>query len=144
VTELERLRQYFNAMPIMRTLSARVEQLAAEGATVTVAPPAEELNPNGAVNGGILAAVADVTGGFVVSAGGPETEYQSTSDLTLHFMRAALAHPLTARSVVLRRGRRNVVVQIEIRDAEGELCTIATGTWVLMPGSPHARSVGAG
>jgi uncharacterized protein (TIGR00369 family) len=141
---LEQLRGWFNAMPIMRTLSARVEELAADGATVVVAPPAAELNPNGAVSGGILAAVADVTGGFVVSAGGDEGEYQSTSDLTLHFMRAALALPLTARSRVLRRGRRNCVVQIEISDAEGKLCTVATGTWVLFPGSRHARSVGAG
>jgi uncharacterized protein (TIGR00369 family) len=143
VPELEHLRKWFNAMPIMRTLSARVEALAPDGVTVVVTPPAGELNPNGAVNGGILAAVADVTGGFAVSVGGPDSEYQSTSDLTLHFMRAALAHPLTARATVLRRGRRHVVVQIEIRDAGGELCAVATGTWVLMPGSPHARSVRA-
>lgn len=134
------LLEWFNAMPIMRTLSARAVAVTHASATMLVDPPQEERNPNGAVNGGILAAVCDITGGMAVSAGGDDREYQSTIDLTLHFLRPALATPLRVHAAVLRRGRRNVVVQVEVRDDDGELCTVATGTWVVFPGSPHARA----
>ncbi len=134
----EELRRWFDEMPVMRLLSARLTALEPGSAEVTLTPAPEELNPNGAVNGGIIAAVADLTGGFLVMASGPASEYASTADLAVHYMVAARALPVTMRARMLRRGRRMCFVQIDVVDADGTLCAVATGSWALMPDSPHA------
>ena len=137
-TAHEDLRRWFDEMPVMRLLSARLTGVDSGVAEVTLTPAPDELNPNGAVNGGIIAAVADLTGGFLVMASGPATEYASTADLAVHYMVAARATPITMRARMLRRGRRMCFVHIDVLDADGTLCAVATGSWALMPDSPHA------
>jgi uncharacterized protein (TIGR00369 family) len=136
---MDELREHFNDLWALRAIRATIERLEPGQADVSLDPPTESLNPNGAVNGGVIAAAMDMTGGFAVASSGPDTEYSSTVDLAIHFMAPARALPLTLRSRVLRRGRRMCFVGVEVTDAEGKSCATATGSWALMPGSPHAR-----
>lgn len=134
-TALESLRAWFNELPIVRMLSAHCLELAPGHACVRLHPPADQLNPNGAVNGGVIAAVADITAGFAVAASGPASEQSATTDLSLHFMAAARALPLTVEADLVRRGRRNAVIGVRVLGADGSLCAVATGTWALGAGS---------
>jgi uncharacterized protein (TIGR00369 family) len=136
--ELTELRRWFNELPILQLLSARCIQLEVGRATLELAPGGDLANPNGAITGALIAGAIDLAAGVAVTSSGPVTEYASTTDLTVHFLAAARAAPMTFQATLLRRGRRNCVVEIRGHDGAGMLCVTATGTWALAPDSPHA------
>jgi uncharacterized protein (TIGR00369 family) len=136
--DLERLLSWFNELTAMRLLSARCVALEPGTARLLVEPPSDALNPNGAVNGAIIAGAADLAAGIAVASSGPADEYSSTTDLSVHFLAAARSLPLAVEAEVMRRGRRACVAHVRVRDQRGDLCAVATGTWMLQPGSPHA------
>jgi uncharacterized protein (TIGR00369 family) len=120
---------WFNELGVMRALGVRCTE-AADGRAVSVLDvQAHHRNPSGAVNGGFLLAAADVTAGAAISSTGAASS--ATTDLSMHFLAAATEGPLTIEAEVLRRGRRSCVPSVRITDAGGELCAVATGTWVL-------------
>jgi uncharacterized protein (TIGR00369 family) len=131
---LEALRRRFDGIALTRHLWARLVELDAGRSRLVVDPPATGRNPNGAVNGGVLAAIIDITGGFAVAATVPGGENLVTTDLSIHYMRAARALPVVAEAEVIRRGRRAAFVRIDVRDAEA-LCATATGTWLVGSGA---------
>jgi uncharacterized protein (TIGR00369 family) len=137
---LRDLRDTFNALPVAAHLGARCAVLERGRATVTMTSPADLRNPNGAVAGPYLSGLADMAAGMAVGAllGG---HGHVTLELTLRFLRPALADPLEATGEVLWRGGRHAFVTVDVRDADHELCAHATGTWALnavtdVPGSP--------
>jgi uncharacterized protein (TIGR00369 family) len=135
--DLESLRDWFNERAATRMLSMRCEPLKPGRAVLTMDPPAEVGNPNGAVNGGLIAALADQAGGIAVSTRLDRDEYAATAQLDVHFLRPLLATPARAEATVRRRGRRLAFPNVEIRDADGELCALATGTWSVEADTRH-------
>jgi uncharacterized protein (TIGR00369 family) len=135
--DLDSLRSWFNERAATRMLCMRCEHLEPGRALLTMTPPEEVGNPNGAVNGGLITALADQAGGIAVSTALEPDDYTSTAQLDVHFLRPLVAIPARAEATVRRRGRRLAFPSVEIRDAEGELCALATGTWAVSPDTPH-------
>lgn len=79
-------------------------------------------NPGGALQGGLVATLADIVGGRMAMVGLGEQEIVVTSDITVHYL-AGITHGCAhAVGHVLRRGRRSVVTRVEIYDGrDGEL-----------------------
>jgi uncharacterized protein (TIGR00369 family) len=71
--------------------------------------------PRGALQGGLLATLADIVGGRMAMAGLDEGSIVVTSDMTIHYLGPVKT---TAHAVghILRRGRRAVVVRVEVYD----------------------------
>lgn len=105
-----------------------------EGAT-TVEMPVDErfLNRAGAVQGGILASLADANMGTALSTVCDEDETHATLEMKINFLRPAPpdSGPLVARSEVLHRSKRVAHTTSEIRNSVGELVAKATASWVI-------------
>jgi uncharacterized protein (TIGR00369 family) len=85
--------------------------------------------PRGALQGGLVATLADLVGGRLAMRGLDEDSIVVTSDLTVHYLGPVTNGPAHAIGRVLRRGRRAVVTRIDIHDGpDGPLaaaCTLA-------------------
>jgi len=79
-------------------------------------------NPTGALQGGLVATLADIVGGRLAMAGLDASSIVVTSDLTVHYLGPVQHGPAHAVGQVLRRGRRSVVTRVDIYDSsEGPL-----------------------
>jgi len=124
------LREVFNDSPGIARLAIRCDALEHGWARCVLEPPADALNPNGAVNGGWLAALADQAGSLAATSGRRAAgDYLTTVSLSVHFMRAARSLPVIAEARVAGRSRKFVTATVEARDADGVPCLSATGSW---------------
>ena len=88
------------------------------------------LNPNGAVNGGIVALVADQIMGVMGARIAPTGSMPVTAALTVHYHAPAL-EPLRLEAVALHGGRSLQTIEVAVYDARGRRCSTATGTMAL-------------
>ncbi len=83
----------------------------------------------GALQGGLVATLADIVGGRLAMVGLDASAIVVTSDLTVHYLAPVMAGPAHAVGTVLRRGRRVIVVRVDIHDGRGgplaAACTLA-------------------
>jgi uncharacterized protein (TIGR00369 family) len=104
-----------------------------EAGTVEVGFTATEqfLNPFGAVQGGILAAMLDDTMGPALGANLEPGMSSPTADLHVQFLRPAYPGRFTGRGRIVRRGRDLVFLAGELTDESGKLVAVATATAIL-------------
>lgn len=131
---------WFNDLPVVRWIGVECVDVEVGRVRAVLRVRPEHRNPGGAVNGGVLLAAADVVAGAAVTSTGPPGTGAATTDLTMHFLAAAVAAPLRLEAEVLRRGRGNGVPHVRISDADGRLCAVATGTWVVREPPVDCRS----
>jgi uncharacterized protein (TIGR00369 family) len=101
-----------------------------EAGTIEVAYTATDqfLNPFGAVQGGLLAAMLDDTlGPALVATLGPG-ESAPTTDLHVQFLRPARPGRLVGRGRIVRKGRDVGFMSGELVDEAGEVVAVATAT----------------
>jgi uncharacterized protein (TIGR00369 family) len=99
----------------------RMRDVEVDGADLAVELEVDEslTNPGGALQGGLVATLADIVGGRMAMVGLDEQSIVVTSDLTVHYL-AGVTHGVAhAVGTVLRRGRRSVVTRVEIYDGPG-------------------------
>ena len=87
------------------------------------------LNPNGAVNGGLVVAAADQALGCVALCAMSPGSLPATATITASYLRPAFA-PLRLRAEVSQSGRRLVFVTVDIEDRDGRVCVRSSGTMV--------------
>jgi uncharacterized protein (TIGR00369 family) len=94
-------------------------------------------NPNGSVNGGMLAAAADQTLGIIATLSSAAGSIPATATLHMWYHRPAML-PLTVRANVLPGGRRTKFVEVVFEDTTGKRCATAHGTMIAVGGQrPH-------
>ena len=76
-------------------------------------------NPTGALQGGLVATLADIVGGRMAMVGLDDHSIVVTSDLTVHYLGPVRRGPAHAVGHVLRRGTRAVVTRVDIHDGRG-------------------------
>lgn len=93
--------------------------------------------PLGALQGGLVATLADVVGGRIAMQGAPEGTIVVTSDLAVHYLAPVLNGPAHAVGHALKRGRRTVVVRSDIYDGpDGPLAAVCTMTFAMVTPPP--------
>lgn len=85
------------------------------------------LNPNGAVNGGIVALAVDQIMGVMGARIAPTGSLPVTATLTVHY-HAPAVQPLRLEAVALHAGRNLQTIEVAVHDSRGRRCTTATGT----------------
>jgi uncharacterized protein (TIGR00369 family) len=88
------------------------------------------LNPNEAVHGGLVLAVADHVGGMAAMTVMEPGQYCATAMLASQFLRPAIL-PLDYDATVVRAGRTLAFVSLDVVGRDGQLCTKFNGTWSL-------------
>lgn len=87
-------------------------------------------NPNGSINGGMLAAIADQAMGVLSAMACPPGYLAATASLHIQFHRPARA-PLAVSAQLLPGGNRVKFVEVVLRDADGNHCATAQGTMIV-------------
>jgi uncharacterized protein (TIGR00369 family) len=87
-------------------------------------------NPNGSVNGGVIAAIADQAMGVMAMRGARHGHQPATAALNVQFHSPAYA-PLTMEAHVVGGGRRVRFVEVVVFDRDGQRCCTSHGTMVV-------------
>ena len=82
-------------------------------------PSREFLQGNGVVQGGIVAAMLDLTAAFTSLATLREGQTAATASLSVSFQAAVHAGPLIGTGVVERAGRRLIFARAQLQSADG-------------------------
>ena len=90
----------------------------------------EFANVRGALQGGLIAVLVDVCAGRLayLSCDHENGFSTATSDLSIHYLSPVAVGPARAEARVLRQGRSNIVLQVEVTDVgrDNKLAAIST------------------
>lgn len=121
-----------NGLPLFVGLGLVCTSITEETAEFTLASAPISPNPNGSVNGGLMAAIADQAMGALSVRGAPSGYYPSTASLHTQYFSPAMA-PLTLRARAYGGGRRVRFIEVMTYDRDGVLCAGSQGTMVMGP-----------
>ncbi len=119
----------------------RMQDVEVEGADLAVELQVDDTltNPSGALQGGLVATLADIVGGRMAMIGLDEQSIVVTSDLTVHYLAGVTGGCAHAVGHVLRRGRRAVVTRVEVYDGrDGPLAAAAQLAFTIV--TPRRRA----
>lgn len=119
-----------NALPIARDLNIVCTALTPDLGTFTVGTGPLSPNPNGAVHGGLVSAIADQCLGIMSTVNAPPDRMSVTAALHGQFHRPAMP-PLAIRARRISAGRRLIFVECEIYDAGSNRCSTFQGTMIV-------------
>ena len=119
-----------NGLPIMQDLNLVCTSLSAGHGSFTVDEGPLSRNPNGAVHGGLVSAIADQCLGVVSTVNAPHDRMSVTGSLHGQFHRPAMP-PLAIHARCINAGRRLIFVECEIDDARGNRCGTFQATMVV-------------
>ncbi len=90
-------------------------------------------NSRGGLQGGLIATLVDVVAGRLAMDGADAGHSSATNDLNIHFLAPIVKGPARAEGRVLRRGRRSVVVHVDVRDlATDRLAAVSTISFTVL------------
>jgi uncharacterized protein (TIGR00369 family) len=121
-------------------MNLRVVDPVGAAAAIEIDLEPKVLNGHDALQGGVLATMVDVVGGQAVHATLSEPSTFVTRDLSVHYLRRLSLGPVRAVATVRQRSRRNVVMQVDVVDREGNLGAIATLTFAVAPSEQGASN----
>jgi len=87
------------------------------------------------VHGGVVMHSLDNACGFAVMTVNPGVD-QFTMELKVNFLKPLRKGPFRAIGKVVRAGSNVVVVEGEVRDADGSLCAKSLGSWYIIRDRP--------
>ncbi|MGH3595677.1 MAG: hotdog fold thioesterase [Mycobacterium sp.] len=117
------------ATPTLGELFEQIGMREADGDEYTMELPVspQVVNTSGALQGGLIATLADVAGGQLGLNYLPAGAGMTTADLFVRYLRPITEGSARAVARVLRAGRRSIVAQVDVfRDGGGELAATAT------------------
>ncbi|WP_354698567.1 hypothetical protein DSM112329_04253 [Paraconexibacter sp. AEG42_29] len=127
-----------NALPMSRDLNMVCTGIDRGRATYSVASSPLTPNPNGSINGGVVAAIADQAMGAVTMTVISPGQVVATASFHAQFQRPAMP-PLTVRAHATKTGRTLVFVDVVVEDADGRLTNTAQGTMMAVPLGGYLR-----
>jgi uncharacterized protein (TIGR00369 family) len=94
-------------------------------------------NSRGSLQGGLIATLIDVVAGRLATEGAEPGHSSATSDMNIHFLAPIVEGPARAEGRVLRRGRRSVVIHVDVRDlANDRLAAVSTISFTVLAPLP--------
>lgn len=123
---------------ISRTLGMRLSFDEEDRAVVTLPFNPAFTHPNG-IHGGVYATLMDSAGWFASAVRHSDSHWIATSEMSIHFLRAAMNTELKAVGSILKIGKRQDIVEMRLYDGDGELVGHAVGTFLLLPHIPIAE-----
>ncbi|MUL65849.1 hypothetical protein BOO86_15345 [Mycobacterium sp. CBMA 234] len=116
-----------NSLPFAQDIGMECVALDRDCAVFRMEKSVLTLNPNGAVNGGLLAAAADQVMGALSRCNGDRGDLPATATLHIQYHLPAMP-PLTFRATSLGGGRNIKFIEVVVLDAGGNRCATSTGT----------------
>jgi len=123
-----------NALPNLREIKLRCERVDHGAASFALRASPWSLNPNGAVNGGLVIAAADQAMGVAALSAMVPGSLPATATITGAYLRPAFA-PLSFEATVSGAGRRLVFVTVDVADGQGRTCVRCSGAMAVQSGA---------
>jgi len=117
-------------LSVAKGLNLRCTRVEAGRATFVLDGDEWFINPNGAVNGGIVIACADHAFGVVASTLLDSETIPATATFTSDFLRPAIP-PIRFDAAVDRIGRTMVFISVSVTDRIGKVCNEVRGTMIV-------------
>lgn len=133
----ETWREWADAYPTMRALNLTCCRVDGRTAVFELDQVPFPPNPNGAVNGGIIALAADQVMGVLAARVSPTGSVPVTAVLNVAFHAPAFP-PVTLVAQAIPGGRFIQTIEVVAHGADGRRCSTATGTMAV--GSSGRRS----
>lgn len=130
-------RAWADSYTTVRALNMQCTEMGERTATFVLDNVPFPANPNGAVNGGMIALAADQVLGVVSARVAPTGSMPATAVLSVVFHSPAFA-PVTLTAEAVPGGRFIQTVEVLAVGADGRRCCTVTGTMAI--GSPSRRS----
>jgi uncharacterized protein (TIGR00369 family) len=125
-------------MPLLGELGVTFEAYGEGWVEAVWVPTAVACNPAGPVHGGVYAVVHDAAMNFATNAALERGDRAATISITYATMRPANAgDTLAVRGEVVRITRQIAYLETTMSNAEGELVSKATGTFILRRRPPE-------
>jgi len=125
----------------------RLQDVQVDGAELAVELELDETvaNPTGALQGGLVATLADIVGGRLAMEGLDDHSFVVTADLTVHYVGPVRRGPAHAVGSVLRRGGRTVVTRVDVHDGrDGPLAAACQLAFTIVRPSGDGTASGGG
>lgn len=113
--------------PSFAAAGLRCVEIAGTTATFEFIATPFPLNPNGAVNGGIVALAVDQVMGVMGARVAPTGSMPVTAVLQVQYHAPAVP-PLRMEAQAVHNGRTLQTIEVVVHDARGRRCTTASGT----------------
>ncbi len=120
-------------MPFAAELGVRLSAASAGEVTGHLDWTPERTTAGGALHGGAIMALADSVGAACAYLNLPPDTTTSTTTSSTAFLRGVRAGTVTAVARPLHVGRTSIVVQTDLRDADGRLVAQTTQTQAVLP-----------
>ena len=127
---LERLKQRFGGFPLTRDWDLSIEKVEPGLARMAMVPNAHTMNgPTGAVNGGVLATLADMACALALSTSFDGKMPFATSDLHIRYLDPAKGK-VTIEATVVRASPRSAILECRLLCGE-RLVAMCTANFVI-------------
>ena len=136
------LEAYFDeVLPIYRLLGLRLTALAPGRAEVRLQSSPQVVRPGGGVAGPVMFAMADVGLYAAIFTLRGILPMAVTSDLGLHFLRAARSPEIRCLTEITKAGRRMAYADARLLDRDGRLVARASGSYAPADGRHACRTM---
>jgi uncharacterized protein (TIGR00369 family) len=116
------------AMPFAGTVGIELSEASAERVSGRLAWAPELTTAGGVLHGGAVMGLADALGAVCAFLNLPEGAQTSTIESKTNFFRAVREGHVEATSIPLHVGRSTIVVQTDVRDADGRRVALTIQT----------------
>jgi uncharacterized protein (TIGR00369 family) len=123
----------YGDFPLREFLGMQLTGDAAGVGIATIDAGPDHMNPNGVVHGAVLFALVDTAMGKATMSviDEPDT-YCASIEVSLRFIRPALAGPLTATASVIKRGRNVIHLESRVTGEAGALVASSAGSFAIL------------
>jgi len=128
--KLERARNAFAAVPYAKFLGLQLGAVLPGEVSIHLDIRNELKQNQGVVHGGAIASLIDTASAFAVLTQIDVEERVTTTDLTIHYLRPAIAGRISATARIIRSGRRLFVLSVEVHDSADALVATAVTTYI--------------
>lgn len=114
--------------PVAELVGLRLVEAAPGEAVMELAVEPRHHNPMGALQGGLLATLADGAMGYAFAAGLEDGETFTTIGMHVDYLKGVREGTIRASARVVRRGRTIGLVECDVTDGDGSLLARASST----------------
>jgi uncharacterized protein (TIGR00369 family) len=120
--------------PIARLIGFELTSIKPGEAVVELEAGEGHGNPMGTLHGGVLCDIADAAMGLAYASTLEEGESFTTLELKINFLKPIWNSKLTAKGVVMKKGKTTGLVECKITDEGGSLVAFSTSTCLTLRG----------